>query len=199
MKLAKKAKLYNVWVSNGYTGSEAVKEASKYLDAINIDLKGDNNFYKKICSVPDSKPIFRNLKAYKKAGVWIETTTLVIPGLNDSDKQIKQTVDWVKRNLGPDTPMHFSRFFPYYKLSHLNPTPPETLEKAAAIAEKSGMNYVYIGNMPSGRENTYCPKCKELVIKREGYNIEVFIDKKGRCKCGYKIPLAGMKYQLLKQ
>jgi pyruvate formate lyase activating enzyme len=197
MKLARREKLYNVWVSNGYTGQEALEEAAKYMDAINVDLKGDAGFYKKMCSVQDTKPIYEGLKAYKKAGVWIETTTLVIPGLNDSERQISQIANWVKSNLGPETPMHFSKFFPCYKLSHLKSTPPETVEKAASIAEKAGMRYVYVGNMPSSREHTYCPKCREIAVRREGYSVKMLAGRKGKCrKCGTEIPLKGMKWAM---
>ncbi len=195
MKLAKKAGLYNVWVSNGYINPEPAKKVSRYLDAINVDLKGDIKFYQKLCAVPDEEPMKKALKIYRENNVWIEVTNLVIPGYNDMERQISGLVAWVRKALGPETPMHFSRFFPHYKMSHAMPTPPEKLEKAAGIAEKADMHYVYVGNMPNKRENTHCPKCGAVAIKRNGYNTELYVDKKGRCRqCSTRIALAGMKW-----
>ncbi len=192
MKLAKKAGLYNIWVSNGYINPEPAREAAKYLDAINIDLKGDNGFYKKVCGVPDNKPVLEAMKLFKKAGVFLEVTNLIIPGYNDSEKQIKTLVLWVKKNLGPDTPLHFSRFYPCYKMENIKPTPEKTLNRAWGIAAKAGMHYVYVGNAPGHpKENTLCPKCGTIAIKRTGYHIEYVRDK---CKCGEKIPIAGKRW-----
>ncbi len=193
MKLARKAGLYNVWVSNGYINPEPVKKAARYLDAINIDLKGDKEFYRKVCGVPDHRPILDTMKLFKKSGVFLEVTNLIIPGYNDREKQIKSLVLWVKKNLGSDTPLHFSRFYPCYKMEKVKPTPAETLDRAWEIAKKAGMQYVYIGNVPGHpKENTYCPKCGEIVIKRTGYYIE-FVKEKCE-KCGEKIPIAGEKW-----
>lgn len=190
MKLSKKRGLYNVWVSNGYTNLEPIKNMSKYLDAINIDVKGDANFYKKLCSVSDPKPIFDILMEYKRCDVWIEITNLLIPGWNDEDRQIKDIVVWVKENLGINTPIHFSAFHPDYKMMDTPPTSIEILEKAVKIAEENGMRYVYIGNVFGHRkESTYCWKCGEILIKRRGFNV---IDIKERCpKCGEMVPIAG--------
>jgi len=186
MKAARKEGLYNIWVSNGYTNPEPAKKAGRYLDAINVDLKGDMEFYQKLCGIPGEEPVKKALKIYKERGVWIEITTLVIPGYNDDEKTISGIVEWVRKNLGADTPIHFSRFFPSYKLTYARPTPVKTLEKAADIAGRAGMKYVYIGNLHAHpRENTYCPKCGAVAIKRDGYRVaEVNV---ACLKCGEKI------------
>lgn len=191
MKLARKAGLYNVWVSNGYTSPEPARKAARYMDAINVDLKGDIAFYKSLCAVPDEKPMHTALKIYKKAGVWIETTTLLIPGKNDRPEVVDGIVKWVKRNLGANTPIHFSRFFPHFRLSDVSPTPLETLQMAAWMAKERGMKYVYIGNVYGEGESTLCPRCGSVVIERRGYNIAF----KSTCvKCRTKIVLAGGKW-----
>lgn len=193
MKLAKKTGLYNVWVSNGYTNPQPVRKIAKYLDAINVDLKGDLKFYQNLCGVPSEKPMYIALKEYKKHGIWIEITNLVIPGWNDKPEQIKKIVEFVKNNLGVDTPMHFSRFYPHYKLTNTGPTAIETLEMATKIAKKAGMRYVYTGNVAGhDGESTYCWKCGELLIKRTGYVMDFY---KEKCpKCGAKIKIAGKEW-----
>jgi len=192
MKLAKKAGLYNVWVSNGYTNPDPIRKAAKYLDAVNVDLKGSMKFYQKLCSIPNEEPVYTALRTYKKAGVWIEITNLIIPGHNDRPVQIKKLVGWIKENLGINTPIHFTRFFPYYKMRHTSPTPVETLEKAHQIATGLGMRWVYIGNVPGHKyESTYCPKCGKLLVRRVGFELGSFTD---TCKCGHKLVLAGKKW-----
>lgn len=187
MKLAKEKDLYNVWVSNGFSNPEPVKKVSSYLDAVNIDLKGNTHFYNELCGVPSEKPIKETLKIYKSQGVFIEITNLIIPGFNDKPEQIKQLVSWVKENLGQETPMHFSRFWPHYKMQHLPPTNLEKLRKAKETAEKEGLKYVYIGNTAE-EESTKCPNCGSVLVKRFGFSAKpVRLDKKGKCsKCGSK-------------
>ena len=193
MRLAREAGLYNVWVSNGYTNPEPAKKAAKYMDAINVDLKGDGTFYKRLCGIPDENPIREALKIYKDAGVWIEVTTLIIPGYNDSEKTISGIVEWVKDNLGPDTPMHFSRFHPQYKLTSVESTPVKTIEEAVKTAEGIGMHYVYAGNIYAhDKESTHCPKCGRKVIDRTGYQISKI---RAECPdCGTRIALAGERW-----
>ncbi|MCK4497236.1 MAG: AmmeMemoRadiSam system radical SAM enzyme [Candidatus Aenigmarchaeota archaeon] len=147
MKLAKKEGLYNVWVSNGYTNPEPIKELSKYLDAINVDLKGDVKFYKRLCGIPDEEPVKKALLIYKKAGVHIEVTNLLIPGFNDKPEQMERLVLWVAENLGKGTPLHFSRFFPHFRMKETPITPMETLKKAEEIAKKHGIKHVHLGNV----------------------------------------------------
>ncbi|MDD5163345.1 MAG: AmmeMemoRadiSam system radical SAM enzyme [Candidatus ainarchaeum sp.] len=187
MKFAKKEGLYNVWVSNGFSNPEPVKKVSSYLDAVNIDLKGNTKFYSELCGVPTEKPIQEALKIYKEQGVWIEITNLLIPGFNDKPEQIKQLVSWIKENLGYEIPLHFSRFFPTYKMAQLPETDISKLERAKKISESAGLEFVFLGNV-HGKENSFCPECKSLLIERAGYSAETKgLDKKGNCaKCGYE-------------
>ncbi|MFA5188330.1 MAG: AmmeMemoRadiSam system radical SAM enzyme [Patescibacteria group bacterium] len=190
MKLAKEAGLKNVWVSNGYTAPEAWPEILPYLDAINVDLKFfTNETYLKICGAK-LQPVLENLKLLNHHKIWLEITTLIIPGLNDSDKELEEIAKFIKNYLGSETPWHISRFFPQYKLQDQDPTEEDLIYKAYKIGKEIGLKYVYGGNVTSDTmENTYCPKCGELVIKRFGYEIKRF-DQNGYCpKCNEKIEL----------
>jgi pyruvate formate lyase activating enzyme len=171
-KLAKKEGLRNIMHSCGYINEEPLRELAKYLDAANIDLKGfSDDFYVKI-SEATLEPVLKTLKILKEEGVHLEITNLVLTGYNDYPDLITKMCLWIKENLGGDTPLHFSRFFPMYKLTSLNPTPVETLERARQIAVDCGLKYVYIGNLAGNpAENTYCPNCKKMLIERRGYFI----------------------------
>ena len=177
--------------SNGSLNPKPVEELSLYLDAADIDLKGfTQEFYSEVSS-GYLETVLNTLKVLKKNGVWLEITNLVVPGLNDDLDKIRQMCLWIKENLGSDTPIHFSRFWPQYKLTSLAPTPLETLEKARIVAQIQGLNFVYIGNVPGHlAESTYCPKCKKPVIVRRGYTIlENNLTLEGNCKfCHYPIP-----------
>lgn len=188
-KLAKKEGIKNMIVSNGFINPEPLKKLCKYIDAANIDLKSiDDNFYKKICGARVG-PVFEALKILKKEGVWIEITNLLIPGLNDKEKDIKKLVSWIKDNLGETVPIHFTAFYPTYKLSHLSATSIETLKKAREIALEVGLKYVYTGNIPdSDGDITFCPKCKKILIKRRLFSIIENNLKENKCsKCNEKI------------
>jgi len=192
MKLAKKAGLKNNFVSNGFMSEESAKLVIPYLDANNIDIKGfSEEFYQKVCG-GRLKPVLDTAKLMKKSGVWVEITTLVIPTLNDDEKTFEGIAKWIYKNLGPETPWHVSQFCGAisWKLQHIPDTPVETLEKAIEIGKKVGLKYVYIGNIPGHKaENTYCPKCGELVISRVNYFIHRY-DKNGKCpKCGTSLDL----------
>jgi len=193
---AKIAKIYgvkNMYHSNGSLNPEPAEEISLYLDAADIDLKGfDQEFYSKACE-GHLDTVLNTLKILKKNGVWIEITNLVIPTLNDDLGKIKEMSIWIKDNLGPDTPIHFARFHPQYKLRNLHSTPVSTLEGAREIAMDIGLNYVYVGNVPGHMaESTYCPKCNKPVIRRVGYTIlEINLDSQGRSKC-CNYPIAGV-------
>lgn len=167
-KLAKKNNIKNVIVSNGYIKNEPLVELCKYIDAANIDLKSYNeDFYRKICGVPNLKQIMQNLITLKKNGVWLEITNLIIPKLNDSSGEIEKIAIWIKDNLGKETPLHISRFHPDYLLTDIEATPVSTLKNAYNIAKKH-LDNVYLGNLPLFDESsTYCPKCKTKVIERE--------------------------------
>lgn len=192
--LEAETQLYNVFVSNGYMTKETVNEIGAHLDAINVDIKGTKEFYRKHCQVPDPHPIYEALKELKKHDVWIEVTNLIIPDENDEEHHIRKMVNWIKDNLGDRTPLHFSRFHPHHELMDKNPTPVSTLEKAIEIAEEEGLKYVYCGNVRGHRsESTFCPNCGEIAVKRRGFSIRDFnIDRDLRCKnCGEEIDMRG--------
>jgi len=186
--------LYNVFVSNGYMTEEALKEITPHLDAINVDLKGDEEFYRKHCGVPDMEPVLDTLKALSERDILVEVTNLIIPGENDSDEDIRERVGWIKENMGRDTPVHFSRFRPSFRMTDKKSTPVSTLERAIEIAKNEGMNHVYCGNVPGHRsESTYCPRCGELLIKRHGFSVQEFkLNKSMRCfNCGKELNIKG--------
>jgi pyruvate formate lyase activating enzyme len=192
MKLARKAGFYNCWVSNGFTNPEPALEASRYLDAINIDIKGSDAFYRKLCNAPGEAAVKRAARLYREQGVWVEITTLVIPGYNDSRRVLAGISRWVRRNLGPETPMHFSRFHPAFRLMDAEPTPARILEMAHGIAKREGLRHVYIGNVPGhSGETTYCPECGKPLIERRGPGVAAMRD---RCGCGHRLALAGRKW-----
>ncbi len=189
-KIAKQEGIKCVMHSAGYVNEKPLREIAKYLTAANIDLKGfSDKFYASFCE-GSLDPVLNTLKILKEEGVWLEVTNLLIPGANDSDEDITQLCKWIKENLGPETPVHFSRFFPLYKLTNLSPTPLKTLLRAQKIAEGEGIKFIYIGNVPQQvGEDTVCPKCGKILIKRIGYNVLENLLKAGKCPfCGYKIP-----------
>ncbi len=190
-KLAKQKGLKTAMHTCGYINPEPLKRLLKYLDAVNVDLKGFNKeFYLKMGAYAELKPVLRTLKIIKDSGVWLEITNLIIPGQNDSPQEIEAMCKWIKENLGVEVPLHFSRFFPAYRLKNLPPTPVETLKMAWRIAKSVGLKYVYIGNLVGNpAESTYCPKCSKILIERVGYKILKNNIIKGKCKfCGKKIP-----------
>ena len=185
MKLAKKKDLKNAWVSNGYMTQEALDLIGPHLDAINVDLKGfTEKFYAEVCGAR-LEPVLENLKDIKKRKIWLEITTLLIPGKNDSPDELKAAAEFIKNEVGPETPWHISRFFPAYKTIDLPPTEIEEIRKAVEIGKKAGLKYVYSGNIPGqGFEDTYCPKCNEKMINRIGYWVDR-LDNNGKCSnCG---------------
>jgi len=188
-KLARQAGIRNVLVTAGYINEQPWKKLLEYVDAANIDLKFiSDDLYRRICS-GTLKPVQNALVVAKASGILVEVTNLIIPTLNDKPEQIRQLSHWVKANLGGETPLHFSSFTPRYKLRHLPPTSPQTLDMAREIAISEGLNYVYIGNILSKEgQNTYCPSCKELLIERSGYTILKNQLKNGCCsRCGKEI------------
>lgn len=190
-KLAKKQGLKNMYHSNGSLNPEPAKEIAQYLDGANVDLKAfTEKFYNEI-SEGFLERTLDTLKILKKNGVHLEITNLVIPTLNDDPEKIKAMCFWIKENLDDQTPLHFTRFWPMYKLKNLNPTPVETLEKAREVAISQGLKFVYIGNVPGhSAEHTYCPDCKKILIRRAGFTVlENNIGKDGKCKfCKRYIP-----------
>jgi len=180
--IAKKYDIKNTMHSCGYINEKPLRKLSKYMNAANIDLKGfTEDFYKRICN-GSLKPVLNSLVVLKQEGVWLEITNLVLPTLNDDMKTIREMCKWIKKNLGHDTPIHFSRFYPHYKLDNLPPTPLETITEARKTAMDVGLKYVYIGNIRHEGENTYCPKCKKMLIEREGYFVKQNNIVNGKCK-----------------
>ncbi len=194
MELAHKKGLYNVWVSNGYMAKEAAKEIAKNLDAINIDLKGNGEFYKKMCGNVERKKVLESIKFFHKKGVHVEATNLIVPGCNDSVEDFEEISSFIA-GIDKRMPLHFSRFYPNYKLLGRNPTPQESLEKAFEAAKEKGLSFVYLGNAEGG-QNTFCPECGKKIIKRSNYSALLLgLDEKGKCaycgaKTGIKLPKA---------
>jgi len=186
-RLAHEKSIKNVFVSNGYTSPEATRIIAPYLDGNNIDLKGNEDFYKNICGAR-LEPVKETIRLMKELGVWVEVTTLIIPDHNDSEKDLKDIAEFIK-SVDPYIPWHVTQFYPTYKLTDKPRTPVKTLRRAREIGFEIGLKYVYEGNIPGeGGENTYCPDCKELLIRRFGFSIMENKVKDGRCsKCGTEI------------
>jgi len=195
-RLAKQVGFFNTFVTNGYMTPEAVRTIAPYLDAATVDFKGggDPKFYKDFSSVPSVEPIYESLKEMKRNGIHIEITNLIVPKIGDSMEQIRQLAAWIRDNLGRDTPFHLLRFHPDYELTNIPSTPVSTMEEAYKTAKEEGLNYVYLGNVPGHPyENTYCPNCNELLIKRFSFEIVKWnLTKDMRCpNCGQSIPIKG--------
>lgn len=187
--IAKKNGIKNTMHSCGYINEKPLRKLSKYMDAADIDLKGfTEDFYSRICS-GSLKPVLNSLVVLKEEKVWLEITNLLIPTLNDDMKKIREMSRWIQKNLGADVPLHFSRFFPNYKLTNLPPTPLETIVEARKTAMDAGLRFVYIGNIRQEAESTFCPKCKKLLIERIGYFVKQNNISDGKCKfCSTSIP-----------
>jgi pyruvate formate lyase activating enzyme len=187
--LAKKSGIRNTMHSCGYINEKPLRKLSKYLSAADIDLKSfTEDFYNRICN-GSLKPVLHSLVTLKEEGIWLEVTNLVIPTLNDNIKAIGEMSRWMVKNLGADIPLHFSRFFPNYKLNNLPPTPIETLTDARKAAMDAGLKFVYIGNIRHEAESTFCPHCKKMLIERIGYFVKQNNIVNGKCKfCGTSIP-----------
>jgi len=177
-------------VTGGYIQGEPLQKLCQHVDAIKVDLKAfSEKYYREIVN-GELKPVLDALVTMRKLKMWSEIVYLVIPTLNDSDQEFKALARWVKSELGPDVPLHFSRFHPDYLLKNLPPTPLNTLERAKAIADSEGLHYVYLGNVPGHpAESTYCPKCKRLVVERVGFTVKSIRLRKGKCPdCQQEIP-----------
>ena len=191
-RIAHEAGLRNIFVTNGYISTAALATIAPFLDAANIDLKGfSEEFYRDIIHARLSETL-DSIIDYRAKGIWLEITTLIIPGLNDSDSQLQGIAQFIAANLGIDTPWHVSQFYPTYKLTDRPRTPAATLRRARDIGRAAGLRYVYEGNVPGeGGENTNCPSCSTVLIKRFGYAIETNIISSGACpNCG--IAIAGI-------
>jgi len=167
-RLAKQHGIANIYVTNGYMTSEMLGLLRPYLDAANVDLKAfKDSTYKRLIGA-GLQPVLDRLIEMKSLGIWIEVTTLVIPGVNDELNELRQIARFISEELGPETPWHISRFFPHYKMGNTPPTPINTLLFGKEIGETAGLRYVYLGNV-GGESNTICHKCGEILVRRRGY------------------------------
>jgi pyruvate formate lyase activating enzyme len=193
-RLAREAGLKNDFVTNGYITGEALATLAPFLDAANIDLKGfSEGFYRDVVHARLSE-VLDSIVEYRRQGIWLELTTLIIPGLNDSEAELQGIAEFIVANLGIDTPWHVSQFYPTYKLTDRPRTPVATLRRARDIGRAAGLRYVYEGNVPGqGGENTYCPSCSGVLVKRYGYTIEADRISSGTCPdCGTAIAGVGL-------
>lgn len=187
---ARKKGIRNVVITGGHVNPEPIEELTTVVDAIKVDLKAfTQDFYADYVR-GELQPVLDAIKIISQNKIWMEIVYLVIPTLNDSENEIRRLSQWIFKAVGPDVPLHFSRFHPMYLLKNLPPTPISTLEKARDVARKEGINYVYIGNVPGHEaENTYCPKCFNMCIERRGYAVKKENVKNGKCKfCDNPIP-----------
>ena len=190
-KIAKQENLYAVYVTNGFTSEDPIREIAPYLDAVNIDIKSMNNdFYHQICG-GQLQPVLDACKLYYELGIHLELTYLVIPGHNDTKVELGQFARWVVDNLSHEVPVHFSAFYPHYKMTDVPHTPISKLETAYKVAKQEGLSFIYLGNVPnSGHGNTYCPECGTLLIERNGFLSQIKGLKKSSCaNCNKKIPV----------
>lgn len=185
--LAKGKSIKNVFVSNGFMTPESVRAIAPHLDGNNIDLKGGEKFYKEICGAR-AEPVRDTIRLMKELGVWVEVTTLIIPGYNDAEEDLKSIAEFIK-SVDPAIPWHVTQFYPTYKLTDAPRTPIKTLRWARQMGFDTGLKYVYEGNVPGeGGENTYCQNCRELLIQRFGFSIKESRIKEGKClSCGVTI------------
>ncbi len=192
-RLARTNGLKNIIVSNGFMSPACLDELSGLIDAANIDLKAfSEDFYREQCDARLA-PVLDNLKRINGMGWWLEVTTLVIPGLNDSDAELAAIASFIASDLGPDTPWHVSRFHPQYRLTDRPPTPISTLDRAYRAGQAAGLRHVYVGNVPGhDSDATRCPECKAAVITRLGFGVTgKYLRPGGLCAaCGH--PIAGV-------
>jgi pyruvate formate lyase activating enzyme len=181
-RLAREAGIKNVWVSNGYMTPEALDVIAPYLDAINVDLKSFSaETYRKMMGAR-LEGVLETLQLFRPRNIWLEVTTLIVPDMNDSEKELRQIAEFVA-SLGREVPWHVSRFHPDYKMDDRDATPPRALERAVAIGRAAGLKYVYSGNVPGDpNEHTYCPSCGKRVIERMGFRIGRYDVENGACR-----------------
>ena len=185
--LARDKGLLNVFVTNGYMTAEALETVQPYLDAANVDLKAfKDETYKKVCKARLA-PVLDSIRRMKALGIWVEVTTLVVPGLNDGDDELAGIARFIA-SVDPDIPWHVSRFHPDYEYTDAPATPVATLERALAVGKREGLRYVYVGNVGGFDENTHCPSCGKVLVGREGYRVGRNALKGSNCpSCGTRI------------
>jgi pyruvate formate lyase activating enzyme len=189
-QLAKKDGLYNVFVTNGYMTEEMIRMAQPWLDAANIDLKSFNDdYYRKVC-IGRLAPVLKSIQLMKKLNIWVEVTTLIVPGQNDSQEELKKIAEFLA-GVDPSIPWHISRFYPQYKMEDLGSTPMKTMDQAYEIGKEAGLRYVYLGNVMGKGSNTHCYHCNQLLIERSGFTIHKYRVEDGKCpEC--QTPVDGM-------
>ncbi|GBD93355.1 4-hydroxyphenylacetate decarboxylase activating enzyme [bacterium BMS3Abin05] len=195
-KIAHENRILNLFITNGYITPEALEHISPYLDAANVDLKGFHpEFYKKKIGARLDR-LLESLKAYKRLGIWLEVTTLVVPGYDDDPSNFYEIARFIRDELGPETPWHISRFFPNYKMKEVPSTDLKILKKARKIGLEEGLRYVYSGNVPGDEgENTYCYDCGKLLIRRFGFEVVENHLINGKCpRCSAPIDGIGMDH-----
>jgi pyruvate formate lyase activating enzyme len=188
--LARREGLLSLMHSAGFINPDPLERLCRVMDAANVDLKSfDAGFYRRVCG-GELEPVLETLKTLRTAGTHLEVTNILIPTLNDDMEMVRRMCEWIAVELGPETPIHFSRFYPLYKLANLPPTPVSTLNAARAAAMAAGLRYVYVAKVPGHEgENTICPGCQEMVIRRMGFMVEELRLADGRCdRCGEAIP-----------
>ncbi|MDO8847385.1 MAG: AmmeMemoRadiSam system radical SAM enzyme [Coriobacteriia bacterium] len=194
-RACKEAGLYTVMVTNGYITSAGLDLIGEHIDVWRVDVKGfSDGVYRELCKVRSVAPVLEAAeRAQTRWGMHVEVVTNVIPTLNDDDETLTGIAHWIRDTLGPDTPWHITRFFPYLELDHLSPTPVATLERARRIGLESGLHFVFLGNVSvPGGEDTVCPKCGEVAIARTGYTITARAVRDGACsRCGTPLGVKG--------
>lgn len=194
-RLAREAGLRNLLITDGYATPEAIRLLAAVIDAANVDLKSfDDAFYRKLCGAR-LRPVLDGIVAMRRAGIFLELTTLVIPGYNDDEAGLRDLTRWIVEHVGPETPWHVSRFFPAYRMPDAPPTPLETLRRAAEIGRDAGLAHVYVGNAPElEAEDTRCAACGRTVIQRHGYRVRSLLADDGTCRdCGAALTGLGME------
>jgi len=188
-KAGRRAGIPSVMISNGYIQEAPMRKLCRSLGAVKIDLKAfTDKFYREICG-GTLAPVLHTLEVIKDEGLWLEIVVLLIPGLNDTPAEIRAMTRWIANKLGTRVPLHFSRFFPTYRLRNIPPTPRATLERAWRTAREAGLEYVYVGNLMSPSRHTRCPGCGTELIHREGFSAQITGLKGNRCRnCGREIP-----------
>jgi len=187
---SRKNNIKNVVITGGHINPEPMRELTQVVEGIKIDLKGFSQPFYTDYVRGELKPVLDAIKIVHQSQAWLEIVYLVIPSLNDSPEEIQRMCRWLMKEVGPDVPVHFSRFHPMYLVKNLPPTPISTLERSHRIALEEGIHFAYIGNVPGHEaENTYCPRCQKIVIQRVGYQIKKVELEKGQCKfCRQPIP-----------
>jgi pyruvate formate lyase activating enzyme len=188
-RIARVEGIKNILISAGYINPEPLREIAKYIDAANIDLKSFSNEIYEMLNAGTLQPVLDTLTFLKDNGIWLEITNLIVPEWTDDMDMIKKMCGWLTENGFEKYPLHFSRFHPQHKLAQLPPTPKSVLENAYQIAKNEGMEYVYIGNLPGGMQDTICPGCNKTVVERRGFSVISSNLRENKCaNCKTEIP-----------